>query len=271
MSLQLAPGMFYGKTLKQHQVGGFSLSETHYSPGSALPYHSHESHYLGVVLRGTYTENYEQKVRSCGPPMIVYHPAGETHAQHFDNTAVHLFRIELDQARLRGLSHTDLNLECTASRNGLAIGLAHKLYKEFCEPDAVSYLAIEGLALELVASIARQSQSFKSKPARWLRDAHELIRAHFLERLILGDIADAVGVHPVTLAREFRHHYECTIGDMVRRERIEFASRELLKPDATLPDVALSAGFYDQSHFSKTFKRLIGITPGQYRSRFRRR
>lgn len=274
MNLQLAPGNFYGKTLKQYRAGGFSLSETRYLPGSILPRHSHESHYFCLVLHGTYTESYGRKVRSCQPSTIVYHPAGELHAQYFDNTAVQLFRIEVNQLRLRDLSRADLSLECPDSRRGLAIGLAHRLYQEFCEPDAVSHLAIEGLALELIAAIARHSHrsgNISREPAEWLRQAHELIKSRFFEHLTLGDIARTVEVHPVTLAREFRHHYNCTIGEMVRSERIGFACRELLKREETLTDIAISAGFYDQSHFAKAFKRLIGMTPGRYRATFQPR
>jgi AraC-like DNA-binding protein len=53
---------------------------------------------------------------------------------------------------------------------------------------------------------------------------------------------------------------------MVRCERIEFACREMLKADAKLTDVAISAGFYDYSHFTKTFKQTMGVTPAQYRA-----
>jgi AraC family transcriptional regulator len=271
VNLQLASGKFYGKTLKHQQVGGFSLSETRYAPRSALPYHSHESQYFGFVLSGTYTENYEQKVRSCRPSSIVYHPAGESHAQYFDNTPVQLFRIEVNQARLGNLSSTNLSLECPDSRRGLAIGLAHRLYQEFCESDAVSHLAIEGLALELIVATARHSHrsgNISREPVGWLRKAHDLIESCFLESLTLGDIAQTVGVHPVTLAREFRRYYDCTVGDMVRRARISFACRQLLKPEESLTSIAIAAGFYDQSHFAKTFKRQIGMTPAEYRLNF---
>ncbi|PYS50989.1 MAG: hypothetical protein DMF68_05700 [Acidobacteria bacterium] len=43
----------------------------------------------------------------------------------------------------------------------------------------------------------------------------------------------------------------------------------MLKPDTSLAEVALSCGFHDQSHFTKTFKRVMNITPAQYRTRFR--
>lgn len=269
---RLAQGNFYGQTLRQHQAGGFSLSETRYRPGSILPRHSHESHYVCFVLSGTYMESYERKVRSCEPSMILYHPAGELHAQYFDKTAVELFRIEVNPARLRYASHSDLSMDGRDFRGGVPIGLAHKLYQEFREPDAVSHLAIEGLGLELIAAIARQTPcrgNTSRQPQRWLSQAHELVRSRYLEHLTLGDIAVTVGVHPVTLAREFRHHYDCTVGEMVRRERIAFACRELLKPEVHLADIAMAAGFYDQSHFAKTFKKLTGITPAEYRASHR--
>ena len=265
---QLAPGNFYGQTLRQHQAGGFSLSETRYLPGSELPRHSHESPYFCFVLSGSYQESYERKVRSCEPLMILYHPAGELHSQSFRVTPVDLFRVEVNSARLQYPSHPDLSMEGCDFRGGLPVGLASKLYREFQEPDAVSHLAIEGLGLELIASLARYSQrrlNVSRQPPRWLAQARELVKRRYLEHLTLSDIAGSVNVHPVTLAREFRRHYHCTVGEMVRRARIGFACRQLLKPEESIADVAVSAGFYDQSHFAKTFKKQTGLTPAQYR------
>jgi AraC family transcriptional regulator len=269
---RLAQGNFYGEMLRLHDAGGFSLSETRYRPGSTLPRHSHESHYICFVLSGTYKETFERKTRSCQPAMVLYHPAGELHAQYFDQTAVDLFRVEVNPARLQDVSRPDLCMEGRDFRGGVPISLAHKLYQEFRGPDAASYLAIEGLGLELIAAIARDSrrrENTSRQPPHWLSQAHELIKSRFLEHLTLGDIAHTVGVHPVTLAREFRHHYYCTIGELVRRERIDFACRELLRPDESIADIAIAAGFYDQSHFAKTFKKLTGITPAEYRVNYR--
>jgi AraC family transcriptional regulator len=261
-------GDFYGEMLRQLDAGGFSLSQTRYRPGSTLPRHSHESHYVCFVLSGTYKENYERRTRSCQPAMVLYHPAGELHAQYFGNTAVDLFRVEVNPARLQYASHSDLSMDGRDFRGGLPVGLANKLYQEFREPDAVSHLAIEGLGLELIATIARDSRRNEStlrRPPHWLRQARDVVKSRFLEHLTLGDIADSVGVHPVTLAREFRHNYNCSVGELVRRERIGFACRELLKPHESLADIAIAAGFYDQSHFAKTFKKHTGVTPTEYR------
>jgi len=271
MDPRLTQGNFYGEMLRQHDAGGFSLSQTRYRPSSTLPRHSHESHYVCFVLSGTYKESYERRTRSCQPAMVLYHPAGELHAQYFDKTAVDLFRVEVNPARLRYASQPSLSMDGCDFRGGAPASLAHKLYQEFQEPDAVSHLAIEGLGLELIASLARDSErriDTSRQPPRWLGQAHELVKSRYLEHLTLNDIAGSVGIHPVTLAREFRRHYDCTVGELVRRERIGFACRELLKPEESIAGVAVSAGFYDQSHFAKVFKRLIGMTPACYRGRF---
>jgi AraC family transcriptional regulator len=269
---RLPPGNFYGETLRHQPAGAFSLSETHYLLGSALPRHSHESHYFCFVLSGSYKESYEGKVRSCEPLMILYHPAGELHSQSFNQTAVDLFRVEVRPTRLRYQTHPDLFIAGRDFRGGVPVGLVSKLYQEFQEPDAVSHLAIEGLGLELIAALARESErrsKTSRQPARWLAQAHELVKSRYLEHLSLDDIAGAVGVHPVTLAREFRRQYGYTVGEVMRRERIGFACRELLKPKESIAAVAVSAGFYDQSHFAKTFKRLTGMTPASYRARLK--
>ena len=68
-------------------------------------------------------------------------------------------------------------------------------------------------------------------------------------------------MHPVYLACAFRRHYRCTIGEYVRQLRVESACRELSKANTPLSQIALTAGFTDQSQFSRTFKRVIGLTP----------
>jgi AraC family transcriptional regulator len=156
MNLQLAQGNFYGHTVRNFDAAGFSLSETRYAPRSKLPRHSHEAPYLGFILRGTYTESYGQETRACGPSMLIYHPAGELHAQCFDNTAVRLFRLEVNQRMSGSLRRANVGLDQPAVFGaGLITILARRLYHEFRNPDEVSHLVIEGLALELIAAIAR--------------------------------------------------------------------------------------------------------------------
>jgi AraC family transcriptional regulator len=132
--------------------------------------------------------------------------------------------------------------------------------------DELSPLAIEGLTLELLAESSRQaSRTQDRQPPRWLLRVSDLVQARFHEPLTLGAIAESVGVHPAHLARVFRRFYGCTLGDYVRKLRVEFACHRLTTSDTPLADIALAAGFSDQSHFSNTFKRHTGMPPAVFR------
>ena len=143
-----------------------------------------------------------------------------------------------------------------------------KLYKEFKSIDELSPLLIESLVLEMLAVSSRCLKQFTDRAPRPLQDAREMIQAHFSERLTLAQIAKTVGLHPIYLASEFRKRYHCTVGEYVRQLRIEFACRRLSQSVDTMANVAVAAGFFDQSHFTRTFKSVTGLTPSEYRSAF---
>ncbi len=109
------------------------------------------------------------------------------------------------------------------------------------------------------------------KPSPWLLQARDLLHDRFSEDLSLSEVAAAVGVHPVHLARVFRKEYGCTLGDYIRKLRVEFACRKLANSETPLAQIALLSGYSDQSHFSNAFRRQMGMTPGEFRRTFRSR
>ena len=142
-----------------------------------------------------------------------------------------------------------------------------KIRRESQQADDFTTLTVEGLMLEMVAEIGRNSVKYtEPKQPRWLKQAREILDENFAGRMTLAEIAESVGVHPVYLAETFRQYYRCTIGEYIRRLRIEFASREISLTNAPLADIGLAAGFSHQAHFSRTFKRLTGMTPAQFRA-----
>jgi len=138
--------------------------------------------------------------------------------------------------------------------------------------DEASPLAIEGLTLELLAECARKgSDALERRPPRWLVAVLDLLHEKFLEPITLGSIAQLVGVHPAHLARVFRRFHGCTVGDYVRKLRFELGCRLLANSDRPLVEIALSAGYADQSHFSRSFKRQMGLSPAAFRDSVRPR
>lgn len=257
-----------GEIIDSKVIAGFHLTETAYAPGVEVPRHSHPHACFCFVLQGTYTELYRGKAIDCRPSHLVFRPAEEVHSDHFGGLGVRCFIIEVEAQWLMRLRERSFRMDEPAIFQGCSLAwLAMKLRRESQQADAFTSLAVEGLVLELSAEVARGSaKSSERKRPRWLDRAREMLHENFAEQLTLSDIAESVGVHPVYLAGVFRQHYHCSVGEYVRRLRIEFASRELSQTSAPLIDIALAAGFAHQSHFSRTFKRLTGLTPAQYRS-----
>lgn len=136
--------------------------------------------------------------------------------------------------------------------------------------DAASGLAIEGLVFEILAEAVRSGASAaEEKSPRWLASVRDFLHANFSESVVLDEVARVADVHPVHLARVFRRSYNCTIGEYVRRLRVEFACRRISASTDSLAEIALAAGFADQSHFARTFKNHFGVPPGEYRKNSR--
>lgn len=250
------------------ELTGFSLCETAYPSGLKMPRHGHEAAAFSLVLCGAYTEQAGPRARTCQPFTLVFHPPDEEHAVEFHRERVRIFRFEAKPHWLARVREHSAVLDHPAEFHGGHLAqLALRLYRESHHLDDTSPLAMEGLAFEILAAAARtQTRSSDAQPPPWLRQARDLLHAQFSESLTLANIAAAVGVHPVYLAREFRRHFHCTVGEYVRRLRIECACREMAESDLPLIEIAAAAGFYDQSHFSRTFKRCTGLTPAEFRA-----
>ena len=271
MSVHLAPGHLYGKNLRSYKTSSFALMERVYPPRFSTPTHSHKSALFCFVLAGDYTETYGVRTRECRTSTLLFHPPEELHAEHFHAAGGHSFVIEIEPAWLERVREWHAVPDDSADyRGGILELLARKLYKELAHPDGASSLIIEGIILELLGESLRCGAAGASgRLPLWLRQAKELLHARYSESLRLMDIAEEVGVHPIHLAKVFQKSFRCTVGGSVRQLRIEYACRELATSEKPLVEIALAAGFCDQSHFNRTFKRLTGVAPSLYRDSLR--
>lgn len=179
-----------------------------------------------------------------------------------------LVEIEPDAGDRLGV-FTRLVQQPMCVRGPAVFGLAWRIGSELDHPDPFTATVVEGLALELVGVGGREVAMRPSggTPA-WLDRAQELMHATFQTAPQIQEIARAVDVHPVLLARAFRAHLGTSPGRYLRRIRLEWAARELVAAERPIADIALHAGFADQSHFTRAFRRHTGLTPGQYRLAF---
>jgi len=253
-------------TVKHREVAGLILCEEHIPPGAFAHLHWHERPWFSFVLDGSYTETRDGVTRECPPAAVLFHPGDYSHSC-WQQSGVRLFNIEVAPRWLEIAGEYSVVLdEPVLYRGGPPVGLAARLHHEFCEADGASALAIEGLALQFLAEASRRPPPApERRRPQWLKQAEDLLADRFTENLTSEEIAATVGVHPVHLARVFRQYYSCSPGDYVRRLRLETATRELCASDTPLIEIALGAGYCDQSHFSKAFKHRTGMSPARFR------
>jgi AraC family transcriptional regulator len=103
-------------------------------------------------------------------------------------------------------------------------------------------------------------------PRHKLRAAIEYIEEHLDSELALDDLAAVVHLSPYHFARRFKISIGLPPHQYVIARRVERA-KQLLRggDDLSLAQIAARAGFWDQGHFTRHFKRLVGVTPKHFR------
>ena len=101
-----------------------------------------------------------------------------------------------------------------------------------------------------------------------LRKVIEYIDNHYTDELTAANLAEIAGLSVAQFNRRFRQLLRLSPMEYVLSLRIERASQLLATTERSVGDVAASTGFYDQSHFTKRFKKVTGMTPLGYRREY---
>ena len=265
MYTQLSSGCFLGKVLNRRRYDGILLTETRHQRNDWLPVHAHQNAYFCLIRRGQFSERFGTQQRLCKPGMLTFHPPEERHSERIESDCSASFNIELEPRWLKwATDHATAPLESREVENPEQAQLARKLLEEFEQDDNASSLAIQGLTLQLLAGLIRSPKPESRLPA-WLQRVQQVLHDRFQEKLDWKDLATVAGVHPVYLGQAFRKHFHCTPGDYQRRLKIKWAQQQLLTTDLSLADIALRAGFSDQSHLTRHLKQHTGLTPMAFR------
>jgi AraC family transcriptional regulator len=176
--------------------------------------------------------------------------------------------VEVASERLPTIRETTDVLETAALIRTRTIScLGRRIYREFTSRDSFAALSIESLILELLVESSRLVPDASHEAPKWVFQVRNLLHDDISTKPTLSELATLVGHHPAHLARSFRNQFGCTVGEYVRQLRADEAMKLLQQTDRPIADIAVSLGFYDQSHFTHFFQLQTGMTPKAFRVR----
>jgi AraC family transcriptional regulator len=258
----LGPGAFFGQGRRDLQTTSFEFAEMN-TAIREVPKHSHLNAHFVLVVCGVYLTAALPDEGPCGPATLIFNPAGTTHRDRFRDSHGRFFTISVAPEIAAQIERKIQSpVAFIAGRIAKTI---RRAYSEFQDHTESSQMIMEGLGLEL-AGVAGQMPDLPDRHAPvWLRTARDLIRDSRGASLRVKDIARVSGVHPIHLARVFRQFFQCSPGEYARRCRMEYVRHLLGRQSLPLSEIALQAGFTDQSQLTHAFKRFAGLTPGAFR------
>lgn len=145
-----------------------------------------------------------------------------------------------------------------------------KIYKLFESPDEDDMLLLQSLVMELIHTLAKDSEKLqkreqiKANNYIVIERALKYIKENLTSDLSLETVADYTGMSPIHFHNCFKTATAHTLHKYVESQRIKKAKNLLLTTDSTLTQIAYECGFSSQSYFSYVFKRNTGLTPKEY-------
>jgi AraC-like DNA-binding protein len=226
-------------------------------PEQCIGVHDHEWACLTVFRFGSYTELFASRQAIIDAPGVVFHPAGQQHANRIGARGLETMSFLFDPRLLRE-RHPESSLRDGRIWCGGAVARAAQNLLR----------SVDSLAFDPSASISRflTSALVTAEPPRipsWLTAVRRAISA---DSCSTKQLAHRMGLHPAWLARAYLHATGESIQATIRRHKVERALLAVRGTGLTFAQIAADAGFCDQSHMVRCFRAVTGRTPHQIRA-----
>lgn len=268
MRRQLVPVTIGSGRFREAGSDAFLLTEAWFPPHAHLIPHRHGRGIFAIMLEGAFETRIGARSLACNPATAWTEPREERHANLVGRRGARVLVMQMrEEEAPASASIARLMTEVRLLAAGRWLADAHRLVGEIGEPDQFTSLAIDSLATSLFVSASRGSAErwIGRRVPAWLLRARDLLHDEHRDRHGLAEIARSVEVTPSRLAHAFRRHYGVTVGEYARALRREWALEQLVRTDRSVAEVAIAAGYSDQSHFTRDCRRVLGVPPAEYR------
>jgi transcriptional regulator GlxA family with amidase domain len=118
--------------------------------------------------------------------------------------------------------------------------------------------------------ITRVSDTKEKKKKVKIRKMIDYINQNFTQKLRSEEVARIGGLSTSRCLHLFKEETGVSLTDYIKKLRVDFGKYLILNTDISLADCSIETGFFDQSHFTKTFKQVEKMTPSQFRRKYKK-
>jgi AraC family transcriptional regulator len=262
----LRAGHFLGQTNGTFYLNGITLTHTVSEAQEHVDWHYHENAFLALILQGKSIEGDKKETYNCSAGHLLFHGGGEPHYNVKIEGDTQFFHIEFENNCFDDFAF-DLNaLQGIFNIENPDIKfLLYKVFRETKICDWFTLASIQMTLFEIFGQILRVKRAEQNARPFWVKKLKGILHDSYAEKLSLLNLSKELNIHPVHLSRDFRKHFHCTLGEYVRKVRVEKSLSFMPDKNRSLTEISFECGFADQSHFLRCFKQIIGINPSAYR------
>jgi AraC family transcriptional regulator len=241
-----------------------AVAELSYADNQWQRRHAHEETTISIVLAGALVERVARTEEVAGPLSIVVKPGGTEHEDRFGPRGARTLQIRLAPEAAARLGEWRSPVEQWRWIHTGPVPVFLRVLRLARQSEA-GHDAIADAVMEAIAALSGNSDESHRSAPRWLMLVREAIDDSPTRALRVRALAGAADVHPVHLAREFRRYFGVSVTEYMQRRRAQRAADLLADTRRPLSSLSYDAGYADQSHFCRIFKRETGMTPQAFR------
>jgi AraC family transcriptional regulator len=254
--IRLERATYLGNNRRSFSLDGIAVTQTEYTEKVSERWHYHVNNHISYIVQGGNREQRKNHEVQALPGNLLIYPSGVLHRNLNTAHPSKNINLEVDDQFLR---QHDLKFSMLSSVHLKSLVL--KVYKECLINDNDSETSVKALVLS--AFEFSQEKHERTSPG-WIARIADVLHDRWNENVSLTELSHELNLHPVTISKSFPKHFHCSLGEYARKIKIDKAISFINHSDRSLTEIALECGFFDQSHFIKTFKGVTGFTPKEY-------
>ena len=256
----------FGADSKRLHVNGLTVVHSSFHYFASCPWHYHQNAHFAFTTGGTLKETHRKFRLSLQAGALLYNHSDEPHCNSDYSDHVSALHVDLEDSwfAAHGIDFSAWN-GVHVINDPLVKVQFYRVFSEVRVNDTASPIAVETILLNCVAGMLGHRPARPGGAPAWVEKVKSLLYDRYNERILLREVATEAGLHPVYLCQSFPAFFGCSFGEYVRKIRIEKAVDCLLRDSRGLTEIAYECGFSDPSHFARTFRKNVGVTPFDFR------